>query len=90
MESLDLVTGDGGIDDGRPGVDASGEGLDVLETLLAQPHGDVEGAGAVVADDDDGLVGIEFVVDARGDLAHGDEDGVGDTGGLVFPGFAYV
>jgi hypothetical protein len=44
----------------------------------------------VVAHDDDGGVGIEFGVGAGGDFAHRHEQGVGDTGGLVFPGFADV
>jgi hypothetical protein len=87
---LELVAGDGGIDGSGPGVDASGQGLGVLKALIAEPHGDVERAGSVMADDDDGLVGVEFVVGAGGDFAHGNEDRVGDTGGLVLPGFAYV
>jgi hypothetical protein len=44
----------------------------------------------VVAHDDDGGVGIELGVSARGDFAHGHEDGVCDAGGLVLPGLANV
>jgi hypothetical protein len=85
-----LVTGDGWVDGAGPGVDASGEGLGVLETLIAQPHSDAEGAGAVVAEDDDRGVGIEFSVGAGGDIAHGNEDGVGEAGGLELPRLADV
>jgi hypothetical protein len=34
------VAGDGGVDEARPGFDASGEGLGLIEALSAQPHGD--------------------------------------------------
>jgi hypothetical protein len=44
----------------------------------------------VVANDDDGGVGIEFVVGAGGDFSHGHEEGVGEAGGLNLPGFPDV
>ena len=62
-----LVAGDGGVDGAGPGVDAAGEGLGVVEALIAEPHGYVEGTGSVVAEDDDGGVGVEFGVGAGGD-----------------------
>ena len=70
-------------------IDAAGEGLDVFEALLAQPHGDIERAHAVVAENDSGLVGVEFL-EARGDIAHGDMRRSGDSGDLELPGFADV
>ena len=85
-----LVTGDGGVNGAGPGVDASGEGLDVVEALVAQPHGYAERTGSVVAEDDDGGVGVEFVVGTGGDFAHGHQEGVGQMGGLELPGLAYV
>ena len=88
--AVSLVAGGRGIDGAGPGVDASGEGLSVVEALLAEPHGDIEGAGAVVAQDDDGLVGVELGEGAAGDIAHGHEEGVGEVGGVVFPLFADV
>lgn len=69
-----LVAGDGGVDGAGPVFDASGEGLGVFEALLAEPHGDGKGAGSVVAEDDDGLVGVELLVGAAGDFAHGHEE----------------
>jgi hypothetical protein len=84
------VTGDGGVDGCGPVVDAASEGLRVFEALLPEPHGDVEGARAVVAEDDDGLVGVELLVGAGGDVAHGHEGGAGDGGGLSLPGLADV
>ena len=86
----ELVAGDGGVDGAGPGVDAASEGLDVLEALVAQPHSYVEGARAVMAEDDDGSVGVELGVGARGDFAHGHEKRIGKVGGLVLPGFAYI
>ena len=62
----------------------------MVEALLAEPHGDVEGASAVVAEDDDGLVGVEFLVCAGGHISHGHEDGSEDGGGLGFPRFADI
>ena len=43
-----------------------------------------------MAHDDDGSIGVKLGVGARGDFAHGHEERVGDTGGLVLPGFADV
>src|SRR5216683_8439259 len=85
-----LIAGDGGVDGPGPGVDASGERLGVLEALVAEPHGYAEGAGSVVAEDDDGGVGVELLVGAGGDLAHWHEERVGQAGGLVLPGLAHV
>ena len=84
------VAGDGGVDGAGPGIDAAGEGLGVIEALVSQPHSDTEGAGSVVAEDDDWGVGVKFGVGAGGDLSHGDEGGVGEVGGLVLPGLANV
>jgi len=85
-----LVAGEGGVDGAGPGVDASGEGLDVLEALVAEPHGNAERTCPVVAEDDYLLIWVEFRVGAGGDLAHGHEQRVGEGGGLVLPGLAYV
>ena len=84
-----LVAGDGGVDGAGPLVDAAGEGLDVIEALLAEPHGYVEGAGSVVAEDDGGAVGVELL-EMGGDVAHGDVGGAGYGGDLELPGFADV
>jgi hypothetical protein len=43
----------------------------VVKALLAEPHGYGEGALAVVAEDDDGAVGVELGVGAGGDVTHG-------------------
>lgn len=70
-----LVARDAGVDDRRPVVDAACERLDVLEALLAKPHGDVERASAVMAEDDDRLIGVKLLMRASGHVAHGDERG---------------
>ena len=84
------VAGDGGVDGAGPGVDAAGEGLSALEALAAEPHCDGERALAVVAENDDVGVGVEFGVGTRGDVAHGHEEGIGQAGGLKLPGLADV
>ena len=71
-------------------VDAAGDGLGLFEALLAEPGGDGEGAGAVVAEDENVPVFVELLVGAGGDFAHGDEGGVGEVGGLILPGLADV
>ena len=86
----DLVARDGGVNHGGPVIDAAGEGLGVLETLLTEPHGDVERTGPVVAEDDDRLIGVEFLVGAGGDVPHRHGEGTGDGGGLELPGLADV
>ena len=44
----------------------------------------------MVADDDDGGVGVELGVGAGGDVAHGHVDGVGQGRGVELPGLADV
>ena len=46
--------------------------------------------GSVVAEDEDGFVGVEFGVGAGGDVAHGHEEGVFDVGGVELPLLADV
>jgi hypothetical protein len=57
-EILGLRARNAGIDEAGPAIDAACKGLYVLKTLVAEPHGYGEGTGAVVAQDDDGLVGV--------------------------------
>lgn len=86
------ITGDGGVDDEGPGVDAAGHGVDVCKALLAKEVGDAEGAGAVVAEDDEGLVfeGCKFFFEAGLEFVHGDEEGAIDVGFFEFVGAADV
>jgi hypothetical protein len=66
------------------------DGLGFFVALLAEPHGDVERARAVVAEDGDGLFFVELVVSAAGDFSHGHEPGAGDAGGVELPLLADV
>ncbi len=84
------VAGEEGVGALGPGVDAAGDGLGAFEALLAEPVGDAEGAGAVVAEDEEAVVGVEFLVGAGGNLAHGDEGAALDVDGFPFPEFADV
>ncbi len=52
----------------------------------AQPHGDGEGAGSVMAEHDDGGVRVELLMGAGGDFAHGHQETVGQAGRLELPG----
>src|SRR5712691_9148720 len=51
--------------------DATTHRLYVFESLLAQPVGDTQGTHAVMAHHHDVLIGIEFLMRARRDIAHG-------------------
>jgi hypothetical protein len=88
--AVELVARDRGVDGAGPGIDSSGEGLGVLETLVAEPHSDVQRAGPVVAENDYLLIWIEFGMGAAGDVSHGHKERVGKAGGLELPGFTYV
>jgi hypothetical protein len=79
------VAGNVGIDGAGPAFDATGERLDVLKPLVSKPHGDREGTGAVMTEDDDRLVWIELLMRARGYFTHGHEQRVGEGGGVEFP-----
>jgi hypothetical protein len=85
-----LVAGDGGVDLGGPGVDAAGDGLGLVEALLAEPRGYGERAGAVVAEDEDRGFFVELLVGAAGDLVHGEEGAAFDVRGVEFPLLADV
>lgn len=43
-----------------------------------------------MAEDEQVVVGVQFLVSAAGEFAHGDEGAVGDAGSGMFPGFANV
>ena len=88
--SSGLVAGDGGVDEAGPGVDAAGDGLGLVKSLLAEPCGDREGASTVMAEDEYGSVFVEFLVGAARNLIHGDEGAAVDVRGGVFPWLADV
>ena len=90
MSALGAGVRDGGVDFGRPGIDASAQRLRLLEALVAQPGGDVERTLTMMAQDHEALVGVELLVGARGDVAHGHQYTAGNARGLKFPRFAYV
>ena len=87
---MDSVARDGGIDDGGPVVDAPGQGLGVLKSLLPEPHGDVQRTGAVMADNDDCLIRVELLVSAGRDFAHGHEASAREGGSGGLPGFTNI
>ena len=59
------------IDQPRPTINPSAQRLGVFKSLLPQPMRHVGRAHAVMADDDDMLLGIEFPVGASRDIGHG-------------------
>jgi len=85
-----LVTCDGWVDFSGPGFDASAQRLGVLEPLIAEPCSHVERTLSVVAEDDQMLVRIEFLMGSRRDVTHGDEQAARNAGCLKFPWFADI
>jgi hypothetical protein len=71
-------------------IDAAGKGLNMFKSLIPQPHGHRERTSSMVAEHDDGLIGIEFLVSPRGDIAHGHEDGFRKVRGTKLPWFPNV
>jgi hypothetical protein len=73
-----------------PAVDSSAHGLDFIEALLAEPVGDGQRTDSVMTDDDDVGVGVELLVGAGGNVAHGNVLCAVDFGSVEFPGLAHV
>lgn len=84
------VAGDVWIDGAGPVINTARERLDVLEPLVSKPHGDREGTGAVVAENDDRLVRVKLLMGSRGYLAHGHEQGAREGGGVELPRLADI
>jgi hypothetical protein len=84
------IARNGGIDEAGPSINSSCERLDVVKTLITEPHGDGEGTDAVVAKDDDLLFGVQLLMRPGGYVAHGHKDGVGKAGEGGLPWFANV
>ena len=84
------VAGNGRIDLARPGIDAAGNRLRLIEALLPQPRGDRKRAGTMVAQNQDGRLIVEFRVSAGGDLVHGDKRARLNVSGLMLPGLAHI
>ncbi|RZU43319.1 hypothetical protein BDD14_4977 [Edaphobacter modestus] len=80
----------GSVDGAGPMIDAAGKGLNVFKSLIPQPHGHRERASSMMAEHDDGLIRIKFLVCARGDIAHGHEDGSREVRGTKLPWFPNV
>ena len=62
----------------------------MAKTLIPEPHGYGEGTDAVVAQDDDRLVGVQLLVRAEWYVCHGHQDGAGKAGEVGLPGLANV
>jgi hypothetical protein len=84
------IARNGGIDEAGPSINSSCERLDVVKTLITEPHGDGEGTDAVVAKDDDLLFGVQLLMSPGGYVAHGHKDGAGQAGESGFPWLANV
>jgi hypothetical protein len=88
--SNELVAWDSLIDRQRPGFYSPGDRLSGREILLAEPVRHAQRAGSVVAEDEQAVVRIEFLVRAGRYLSHGNERTAFNAGSLVFPRFADV
>jgi hypothetical protein len=85
-----LIARDAGVDFARPGFYAAGDGLRCVESLLAQPVGDAERTRAVMAQDEQAVVGVQFLVRARRYVAHRHQQAVFYMRGFVFPRLADI
>ena len=85
-----LITRNLRIDFAGPGVNAARDGLRGLKSLLAEPVRDAQGTGSVMAEDEQAVVGIKFLMCARRNIAHGHQQATIDLCGCVLPGFANV
>ena len=68
-----------------PGFDASAQRLRVLESLIAEPGSHIERSLSVVAENDEMLVGIEFLVSTARNVAHRHQQAALDAGCLNIP-----
>src|ERR1019366_1755153 len=73
-----------------PAVDASTQRLRFFETLLPQPRGHVHRAHAMMANHHNVFFGVEFLIEARRNIAHGNQFAVCNLRNLEFPGLADV
>lgn len=62
----------------------------MFEPLVAEPRCDVKRPLSVMTENDQPLIGIEFLVGARRDIAHGHVHAAVDVCGREFPRFAHV
>jgi len=85
-----LVHRHGSVDQSGPPINAAKQRLRVFEALLAQPMGDIGGADAVMANDDNVVVGIEFAVGAGRDFRHWQGHAASDVRKLKFPRLAHI
>src|SRR5437660_2726926 len=74
----------------RPGIDAAAHGLRFLKSLLPQPYRHVHRSNAVMADNHDVVLRIQFLVCPRGHFAHRHQLGARNLCRFEFPGFAHI
>ncbi len=90
MPSAALVNRHLGIDLPCPTIDSSAQRLHLLESLLPQPGGHIHRPHTVVANDNDMILRIEFLIETRRNIAHGDVFAAFQFGGFNLPWFAHV
>ena len=84
------VARDIGIDLDRPGVEAAAQRLGLFKALPAQPRSDVHGTDAVMADDDQSFINVEFLLRAGWHFAHRQMQAALNMRGGKFPWLAHV
>src|SRR5271165_5638757 len=85
-----LISRHGGVDFGRPGVDAAAERLGVFEALVAEPDSDIHRADSVVAESDDVGFRVQLAKCPGRDVAHRDVGAAFDVRGFVLPRLAHI
>jgi hypothetical protein len=77
------------IDVGRPGLDTTGQVLHAAKTPVLKEHCHLKAARAVMANDNDVLIRIQFVTTYRHEM-HGNVLGAFKVAKLEFPRFAHI
>jgi hypothetical protein len=84
------ISANGRIDLSSPGLNAPAQRLRLLESLIAKPGGDAHRAHSVMAEDDEVLVGIEFLMSACRNIAHGHLDAAFNARRGELPWFPHI
>ena len=90
IRNLRSVSSDGRIDLCRPRLNAAGQRLRLLKSLVAKPCGYIQRPLPMMAKNNDAFIRIEFLVGATGNITHGHQQAAGNVRRFKLPWLAYV
>src|ERR1017187_5512834 len=90
MAHIPLVKRNRRVNLARPAIDSSAQRLHVFKSLLPQPDRHIHRTHAVMANHHNAIFRIEFLVEARGNIAHRDMFTPGDVGGVELPRLTHI